>query len=154
MNETSIENKLKRRAYYYVICAATCWGIIGLFVKNLNQLGFNTIQLVFIRAFCATLILIIFVLIKDKKIVKIRLSDFKYFVGTGLLSFVFFSWCYFIAIEKTSLSVAAILLYTAPTIVVILSVILFKEKMTTKKTVSLILTFIGCIFVTLSLQET
>jgi len=117
-------------------------------------LGFNTIQLVFIRAFCATLILIIFVLIKDKKIVKIRLSDFKYFVGTGLLSFVFFNWCYFIAIEKTSLSVAAILLYTAPTIVVILSVILFKEKMTTKKTVSLILTFIGCIFVTLSLQET
>jgi len=36
MNKTSIENKLKRRAYYYVICAAACWGIIGVFVKKLN----------------------------------------------------------------------------------------------------------------------
>ena len=154
MNEESIENIMKRRAYYYVICAAVCWGIIGIFVKKLNSFGFGTIQIVFIRAFCAALSLIIYILIKDRKIVKISLCDFKYFVGTGWVSLVFFNCCYFIAIDKTSLSVAAILLYTSPTIVVILSVILFKEKMTSKKIASLIMTFIGCILVTLSLQGT
>lgn len=48
----------------------------------------------------------------------------------------------------TSLSVAAVLLYTAPAIVMLLSCILFKESLTKIKIVSLIATFIGCVFVT------
>jgi drug/metabolite transporter (DMT)-like permease len=76
------------------------------------------------------------------------LSDTKYFIGTGILSFAFFNWCYFTTKNNTSLSIAAILLYTAPAFVMTFSVILFKEKLTSLKVISLILTFIGCILVT------
>ena len=39
---------------------------------------------------------------------KIRLRDFWMFIGTGVCSIVFFNIMYFITIERTTLSVAAI----------------------------------------------
>lgn len=144
--------ELKRKAYFFVILAAMLWGTIGIFGKQLNEFGFNPTQVVFIRAIGASVPLILFTLIKNPKLLKIKPRDSVYFVGTGIFSFVFFNWCYFLAINMTSLSVAAILLYTAPAIVMVLSAILFKEKMTKNKLLSLMLTFAGCIFVTAFVQ--
>ena len=48
----------------------------------------------------------------------------------------------------TSLSIAAVLLYTAPAIVMVLSFIIFKEQLSNIKLVSLILTIVGCVLVT------
>ncbi|MGN0481922.1 MAG: EamA family transporter [Lachnospiraceae bacterium] len=47
----------------------------------------------------------------------------------------------------TSLSVAAVVLYTAPAIVMIFSYFLFGEKLTKRKLFSVGLTFLGCILV-------
>ncbi|MGN1081346.1 MAG: DMT family transporter, partial [Acutalibacteraceae bacterium] len=46
-----------------------------------------------------------------------------------------------------SLAVAAILLYTAPAFVTVISAFLFKEKLTKNKLFSLLLMFSGCVFV-------
>lgn len=143
-----------RMAYFFVIVAAMLWGTLGVFGKRLNQFGFDPAQIVIIRAIGAAVILILFTSIRNANLLKIKPRDFIYFVGTGILSFVFFNLCYFVAINKTSLSVAAVLLYTAPAIVMVLSAILFKEKMTRKKLISLMLTFAGCIFVTAFVQGT
>ena len=158
MNDTDFDSKvtnyeennlkIKRTAYFLVIAAASLWGTLGVFVKKLNGVGFSPEQIVFIRAVGAAIILIIFLSIKNAKLPRIRYRDSIYFVGTRIFSFVFFNWCYFIAINKTSLSVAAILLYTAPALVTVFSVILFKEKLTARKIISLVLTFVGCVFVT------
>ncbi len=134
--------------YIYVILAAVFWGVIGIFSKALSALGFDATQIVFVRAFGAMVCLFAYMVLTDPKSLRIALKDSKYFVGTGIISFVFFNWCYFNAIERTSLSVAAILLYTAPTIVTFLSVMLFKEQMTKNKWISLGLTFLGCLLVT------
>ena len=53
----------------------------------------------------------------------------------------------------TSLSVAAILLYIAPAIVMLLSYFLFGEKLTKRKLLSLVMTFAGCVLVTGILTE-
>ncbi|AOY77531.1 DMT family transporter [Clostridium formicaceticum] len=144
--------KLKRKAYIFVIVAAMLWGTIGIFVKKLNEFDFNPAQVVFIRAIGASVTLVLFTLVKNTNLLKIKPLDSVYFVGTGIFSFVFFNWCYFVAINITSLSVAAILLYTAPAIVMVFSAILFKEKMTKNKIISLMLTFVGCIFVAAFVQ--
>lgn len=141
-------------AYFLVIAAAILWGTIGVFGKKLTGYGFAIEQIVFIRAFGASIALILFSMLKNPKLLIIKPRHSVYFVGTGIFSFVFFNWCYFVAINRTSLSVAAILLYTAPSIVMVLSTILFKEKMTSRKIISLVLTFIGCIFVTAFVQGT
>ncbi|HYF83659.1 MAG TPA: EamA family transporter [Clostridia bacterium] len=145
---------MKGKSYIFVIIAAALWGTIGIYSKQLSTFGFSILQIVSIRAIFSTLAILTFILFKDKRLLKIEIRDFTYFVGTGIISFVFFNWCYFIAINKTSLSAAAILLYTAPVFVMVFSSILFKEKMTKRKIAALILTFIGCVFVTASAKGT
>ena len=56
-------------------------------------------------------------------------------------SWVFFTWCYFSCQEQCSLAVAAILLYTSPAFVVLLSALLWRDKITKRKLLALGLTF-------------
>ncbi|WP_142414083.1 DMT family transporter [Hathewaya massiliensis] len=139
---------MKKLSCFMVILGATFWGIIGIFVKGLYDLGFSSIQISFLRVFSAAIILSIYVLLTNKKAFKIKFRDIYYFIGTGIISIVIFNYCYFVAIKETSLSVAAILLYTAPSFVTVFSYLIFKEKITLNKLISLILTFLGCILVT------
>lgn len=134
----------KKIAYLYIILAASLWGIIGIFVSYLYELGFTTTQVVSIRAITAAIFLIIYVVYKNRKLLEIKISDSHYFVGTGIFSVVFFNWCLFSAIQETSISVATILLYTAPAFVAILSRALFKELLTPRKITALIATLVGC----------
>ena len=50
------------------------------------------------------------------------------------------------SLEYVTMSVAAVLLYTAPIFVMLMSVVLFKEKLNLTKILSLALAFGGCIF--------
>lgn len=135
-------------ATFLVVAAAVLWGTLGIYGKLLHGLGFTPIQVVLIRAVGASVTLILFLGLTRPNLLKIRLGDIHYFIGTGIFSFVFFNWCYFEAINRTSLSIAAILLYTAPALVMVFSAILFKEPLTSRKLLSLCLTFIGCLLVT------
>ncbi len=90
----------------------------------------------------------LYMLIFDRRLFKIKLKDLWCFLGTGILSILFFSLCYFTTITLTSLSVAAILLYTAPVFVIVLSRIFFKEKLSPNKIIALVLTLTGLVFVT------
>jgi drug/metabolite transporter (DMT)-like permease len=137
----------KRIAYLYIIVAASLWGIIGLFVKYLSAHGFTSIQIVAIRSITAAIFLLIYVLIKNRKLLQIKIADSKYFVGTGIISIVFFNWCMFSAIQETSIAISAILLYTAPIFVSIMSRFLFKELFTPRKMLALFITMLGCAFV-------
>lgn len=139
----------RRTAYSCIITAAACWGIIGVLSKRLSSMGFNILQLVSLRAFFSVFAIMIYLLVRNKKLPRIKAEDSIYFAGTGIISFVFFNWCYFISVNKTSLSVAAILLYTAPAFVMVFSSILFKEKLTRRKIAALLLTLIGCALVSL-----
>ena len=125
----------KKFASASILMAGTLWGIIALFVRGLNANGFESMEIVALRGFGALLLMSAGLLIYDRTLFKIKLKDIWCFVGTGVLSLTFFNLCYFRTMMLTSLSVAAILLYTAPTIVVVLSAFLFKEKITDRKSV-------------------
>lgn len=139
---------MKKLAPFLVLLAGILWGIIGLFIRKLNILGFASMDIVFLRAVTTSALLGLFLLIFDKEKLRIHIRDIWCFFGTAILSIVFFNFCYFKAITLTSLSVAAILLYTAPAVVMILSALLFHEKITPIKILSLALTIAGCVFVT------
>ncbi|WP_096199134.1 DMT family transporter [Bacillus sp. FJAT-45350] len=137
----------KKIAYTLILLGATLWGIIGVFVTYLYELGFTPTQVVAVRVATAAIFLLIYVLFKNRKLLKIKITDSKYFVGTGIISIVFFNLCFFSAIQETSISIAAILLYTAPAFVTIFSRILFKESLTPQKITALLITTIGCALV-------
>ena len=143
----------KKFASASILMAGTLWGIIALFVRGLNANGFESMEIVALRGFGALLLMFVGLLIYDRTLFRIKMKDIWCFVGTGVLSLTFFNLCYFKTMMLTSLSVAAILLYTAPAIVVVLSAFLFKEKITVKKIVCLCVAFLGCAFVTGILNE-
>ncbi len=140
---------MKNGAWILILLAGICWGCIGLFTKRITVLGFSEMEMLFIKMVVDVLLLAVILYSKDKKLLRIYgITDIKYFIGTGICSFVFFSWCYMKAINETSLGVAAVLLYTAPAIVMVLSVFLFHEKLTYKKCIVVAMTFAGCVLVT------
>lgn len=134
-------------AYIYVIIGASLWGIIGLFVNDLSAAGFTSLQIVTLRVITAACLLVAYLLPLKPKLLKVKLKDIPLFLGTGILSIVFFNWCYFTAIKEVSLSVAVILLYTGPAFVVLMSRIFFGESLSRKKVIALFFTLLGCILV-------
>ncbi|MRH43490.1 EamA family transporter [Aquibacillus halophilus] len=137
----------KKMAFLFIAFGASLWGIIGVFVTYLNEIGFTSVQIVAIRTISATIFLVVYVFFKNRRLLKIRVTDSKYFIGTGIFSIVLFNWCLFSAMEETSISIATILLYTAPAFVTIIARFLFKELFTVRKLLALLITFIGCGFV-------
>lgn len=131
-----------------ILAAGSLWGTMGLFVRVYNARELHSMDIVAIRAVSAVIAMFLFIIFGRRSLLKIRLKDIWCFFGTGIGSIVFFNYCYFKTISLTSMSVAAVLLYTAPAIVMILSRILFGEKLTVCKMTALVLTFVGCIFVT------
>ena len=137
------KNAADRLSPLYIIIAGALWGSMGLFVRRLGDAGCNSAEIAQLRSLVTAVILFLFLIIKERNLLRIRLRDIWCFIGTGVLSIVFFNLCYFTTIELTSLSVAAVLLYTAPAFVIVLSAILFKEQITKRKVIALILTFVG-----------
>ncbi len=135
---------MKKYAPFFVLCAGILWGTIGIYVKKLNNTGLNSMDIVAIRAALTAFALFLCLLIYKRQLLVIRIRDIWCFVGTGVFSIVFFNYCYFRAMTLIPLSIAAILLYTAPAFVLLMSAVLFKEKITKRKMAALILTMLGC----------
>jgi len=150
MSEGQILNNNKRVktvSTLMVLLAGTAWGSIGFFARALNNAGISSLASVEVRLLGTAIVVWLYALIFDRDLIKIKLKDLWIFLGVGLIGNAFFNICYFSTIELTSLSVAAILLYTAPIFVMVMSLFIFKEKMTPLKILCLISTFVGCIFV-------
>ncbi len=145
---------MKNWAVLFILIAGILWGCIGIFVRPLNEAGLNSMDIVFTRAFGACIFFFVFLFFYNKKLLKIKLRHIWCFFGTGICSIVFFNFCYFKAMTITSLSVAAVLLYTAPVMVIFMSKFLFKEAMSWQKILALLLTFAGCVLVTGLVGET
>lgn len=147
--EISIKERTdKQRIGTLLIVLAGCfWGSMGLFVRKLNAEGFDPIQVVSIRVTLAALFFCIILFVKDRSGFRISLKDIPLFLGLGFGSILFFTVCYFTAINMMSLSAAAILLYTSPVWIMLMSILFFHEKMTKIKLSALALAFAGCVLV-------
>jgi drug/metabolite transporter (DMT)-like permease len=118
-------------------------------VTQLKALGLDSMEIVALRVLFSAVILVLYLLVRDRSQLKIKLKDIGLFFGTGVLSIVFFNYCYFQAITLIGgASIPALLLYTAPIFVMVISVFVFKEKITVKKVVCLAVTFLGLALVT------
>lgn len=142
-----MEQKHFRRGIILVLIAGVFWGTMGIYVRTLNTYGFNSIQIASIRMTFAAVMFAAAALLKDRRAFCVRLMDVPLFLALGLLSVLFFTCCYFAAINRMSLSVAAILLYTSPIWVMLLSVLFFHNRFTGRKLLCLTLAFAGCVLV-------
>lgn len=132
------------RAYTCVLLGAALWGVIGLWNRQLMAGGLSPWSIVLVRNTGGLLLLLAVFAVKDRSVFHVKREHLKYFFGTGIVSVLLFTACYFSCQKICSLAVASILLYTAPSIVVVLSAVLWREPVTKKKLLALGLTLVGC----------
>ncbi len=136
---------MRLKGYFFIICAATLWGLIGPVSRFALDSGLGALEIGFFRAAIAWLFFASHAIVYGKT--KVNPKDLPLIVVFGLVGISIFYAASFIAVEKGGAAFAAVLLYTAPAWVAILSPIFFKETITLKKITAVILTIagIGCI---------
>ena len=127
-----------------VLAAASLWGFISIFIRGLTALGWASTQIVAARCLLSALLSLAFLAAKDRRLLRVKPKDQWVFGGTGLVSMVFFNWCYFTSINRCGAGLAVVLLYTSPIWVMLFSALFFKEKITPQKLAALAITVAGC----------
>lgn len=129
------------------ILAAFMFGSVGIFVRTLTQNGIDQTTLIFLRFSISIIPISIAILLTDRGLFKINLKDIPLAILCGI-SILGVNLCYNNALNTISLSLSAVLLSLASIYVLILAYILFKEKITFKKVICMVLAIFGCILMT------
>jgi len=137
---------MKNKAFIYIVIAGMLWGTSGIFVHYLAPLGLSSLQMASIRGTVAATFMVVYALIKDRNLFKTNIKQLALHIGGGVAMYLTGS-CYYAAIQASSVSTAVMLMYTAPIIVMIFSVMFLGEKLNVPKCISVILMFLGCCFV-------
>ncbi len=137
---------MKKFPILYVIFAGLSWGSAGLFVHFLAP-HFSSLQLAFVRSAVSAILALLMALFTDSKSLKIT---FRQFLPLALGGVVFFTMAsfYYMAIENSSTSTAAVILNMAPIFVMIFSTIFWGEKFTLRKGLAVLAAVGGCALVT------
>ena len=136
---------MTRFAYILPLIAGTCWGCTGIFVRTLDDAGFDNITITFSRVVVMVLILLIATRVYDKRLFRVKKRDLPLLAVIGINGFVLMNICYNISITTLSMSLASILLCTAPVFVIIFGRILFGEKITLLRVACMIGALVGCV---------
>ena len=133
---------MQKRALLYIIFAGILWGTSGLFVNILNPIGLSMLQITAVRGVVSAICMACYAFICDRSLFKVTGKELLLYACSGLAVFLT-SACYFISIQASSVSMAVVLMYTAPVFVMIYSVLFMGEKFTSRKLISLVLVMVG-----------
>lgn len=145
---------MKKSASFFIILASVIWATLGIFGTEMSKIGFSSMQITSLRVTGAAIFFVMTLFFTDKSRFKIKIKDLWLFFVMGVGCVLAMSVLYFYTLVNTSMPVAAILLYTSPIWVIIISAIVFKEKITWQKFIALICAFVGCVLVSLNGGET
>jgi drug/metabolite transporter (DMT)-like permease len=128
-----------------VLISAVAFGAMPIFARFAYAAGSDPISLLFFRFLIGALCMVALLLIKGASFPRGRVL--MILVLMGMLGYAGQSFCYFTALTLIPAGLVAILLYLYPIMVMILSVLFFKEKVSAGKLLALILALSGTVLV-------
>jgi len=129
------------RGYAFIVAAAVLWGMIGSFSRLAFQEGISPMEVAFWRALLAWVLFGGHAVIRHE--VSLDRKDIPYVLAFGICGVSLFYFFYQMAVKNGGAALAAVLLYTAPAWVIVLSRIVLKEPVTPSKLLAMVLTIIG-----------
>lgn len=133
----------RKKGVILALIAALFWGYMGVPVKKLTQLGVDSFSISFFRAFLAGIFYISYVGFKKPKSLKIKPNELLFFAFYGLFAFASTFVTYNLAVKFTSISIATVLMFTAPLWVVLFSTLFLKEEFNKFKLIAMISMLFG-----------
>lgn len=132
----------KTKGMILAIVAASMWGIMGIFVRELNAVGYGSADISFLRCLLAGALYFVFVKIKNPAALRVDLRGLIICLLYGLIYSVSFL-TYSISVSRIPVAVATVLMFMSPIWVTILSVVVFREKVRARKFVAILLCIVG-----------
>jgi len=134
---------------FIALLGAILFSTIAVFVKLAYQYGVDALSLLLFRMlFSLPIFLAIAIYISTKKdTYKLKLKDYIQIALLGILGFYLASLFDFIGLQYISASLERLILFIYPTLVVLIGVFFFREKLTGLQIIALILTYIGILIV-------
>lgn len=129
------------RGLFYVLAAALMWGVIGIFANIVLAEGVSALEIAFWRAAFGWLLFLAHALVMKQT--RVTRNDLPALFGFGFICVTLFYGAYQIAIRDVGMALAAVLLYTAPAWVALMSWLVLKEGMTPVKLVCVLMTIVG-----------
>lgn len=128
--------------YLLVALAAVLWALLGIFSKRLLAAGLSATEIAFWRAALGGLLFVIHAGATGQLRLQ-RRSDAWAFVAFALVGVTLFYSALNLAIDAGGVSLAFILLYTAPAFVAVLAALLLGERLTRAKGALVLLSVVG-----------
>ena len=120
------------RGYLLVFVAAVLWGLIGFFSRTILDAGLGALEIAFWRAVLAGGAFAVHALVARRARVR-SLGDFGALAAFALVGVTVFYASLNLAIDAGGVSLAFVLLYTAPAFVAVLAWPLLGERLTRRK---------------------
>ena len=135
--------KENRKAYASLCSAMLIFGTIAIFRRNIP---FSSGLLAFSRGLLGGVFLLIFVAVKHHRMEKVEKKQLALLILSGAIIGV--DWILlFEAYNCTTVAVATMCFYMQPTIVILLSPVLFRERLSVKKGLCALAGILGMVFV-------
>lgn len=134
---------------FIALLGAILFSTKAVFVKLAYQYDVDALSLLLFRMlFSLPIFLTIAIYISTKKdTYKLKLKDYVQVALLGILGFYLASLFDFIGLQYISASLERLILFIYPTLVVLIGVFFFREKLTGPQIIALILTYIGILIV-------
>ena len=127
--------------YLFVAIAAVLWGLLGPVTRIALREGMGAVETAFWRALIGAALFAVHALVIGK--VKLDRRDLPAVAAFGVVGVAGLMACYSRAVEAGGAARAAILLYTAPVWVAVLSALFLGERMTRRKLLALAVATLG-----------
>ena len=124
-----------------IAISAASFGTLAIFGRFLYADGVDTFTMLFLRFGLAALLMMLILFVRKEKFPRGKIL--LQLIGMGALGYVGQSFSYLTAIQYASAGLVALLLYLYPMFVLILSVIILREKVTLIKVAALALALTG-----------
>jgi drug/metabolite transporter (DMT)-like permease len=141
---------MNTQGFLFVLAAAFMWGLIGVFTNYILPEGVSALEIAFWRATFAWVLFVIHAGVKKQ--IKVQKTDLPALFGFGFICVTLFYGSYQLAIRDVGMALAAVLLYTAPAWVALMSWLVLNEQMTKTKITCVIATIIGVACISLGPQ--
>ncbi len=137
----------KKKGIILVLIATLFWGMMGVTSRTLGNAGIDSMSISFFRCLIASIGFGIFLFIFNKDAFKVDLKGIIISSIYGIVTFGLSFTTFNIAVERVPIAVATVLMFTNPIWVTIFNAIFFKEKITGKKAIVIILAITGCLLI-------
>lgn len=132
--------------YFLIFIAGGLWGIIGIFVKQMEAYGSQAEMTSMLRVAFAFLIMLILCLFKcDAHDLFVNKKTLIVCAFLGIICHGAYNICYSIAVTTAGVAVSGVLLDIAPVFTLFFSMLFFKEKCSVQKFSAIIINILGCV---------